>query len=442
MKRKSRREFLSESFKTGAVLSAATAVQFAGEPRVHASETSTLKIGLVGCGGRGCGAVKDAMTADENVKLVAAADVFPERAKNGIDALRDQFGERISVSDDSMFVGFDAYKEVLKADIDYVILATPQHFRPMTLKAAVEAGKNVFAEKPVAVDGAGIRMVMEAAALAKEKGLNLVSGLVNRYSSVVQDCIKRIHDGAIGDVVTARADRMGGELWKRPRVEGDSEMRYQMRNWVNFNWLASEYINDVTIHQIDVALWAFGDITPVAAYGMGGRLSRRDNPDAGDMYDSMSVVYEFEDGRNMYAFSRQIPGCYSLAEATIHGTKGRAIIGNVGSKGIIWNADGEYRSQAGGLAANPMEHKVLIDAIRSGGAQYVNNGHYMANSTMACILGKTAAFTGKRVTWEEALAMEEPKPETYDFDALPPTLPDEKNRYKIALPCLGWGYLD
>lgn len=441
MTQRSRRDFL----KTSALVSASAtlaATQLGATPRVHAGETQLLKLGLVGCGGRGCGAAIDAMNIDPNVKLVAAAEVFPERAKNGLEGIKAQFGDRMAVTDDSLFLGFDAYKELLKTDVDVVILATPQHFRPATVKAAIEAGKHVFAEKPVAVDGAGIRMIQEAAALAKEKGLNLVSGLVNRYSGVVQDCVKRIHDGAIGDVITARADRMGGELWKRPRVEGDSEMRYQMRNWVNFNWMASEYINDVTIHQIDVALWCMNDITPIAAYATGGRLTRRDNPDAGDMYDSMAVVYEFADGRNMYAFSRQISGCYSLAEATIHGSKGRAIIGNVGSKGIIWGPDGEYRSPRDTVPAGQIEHKVLLDAIRSGGETYVNNGHYMANSTMTCLLGKVAAFSGKRVTWEEALAMEEPKPESYSFDALPPTLPDEKNRYKIALPCAGWGYLD
>ncbi|MDO4587844.1 MAG: Gfo/Idh/MocA family oxidoreductase [Planctomycetia bacterium] len=433
--KQSRRHFL----KSSALLSAGAISLGAASMRVHAGESSILKLGLIGCGGRGCGAVNDSMSIDPNTKLVAAADIFQERAQAGIEGLKEKFGDRIDVDESSIFVGFDGYKSVIEA-ADVVILATPQHFRPMTLKAAIEAGKHVFAEKPVAVDGVGIQMVKDAANLAKEKGLNLVSGLVNRYSGVVQDIIKRIHDGAIGDVITARADRMGGSLWERPRIDGDTEMQYQMRNWVNFNWIAGEYINDVTIHQIDVALWSLGDISPIGAYAMGGRLTRRKNPDDGDMYDSMAVVYEFEDGRNLYAFSRQIPGCFGSAISTIHGTQGRAKIGNVGYMGEIYGAN-PYTAKRDTVPAGQLEHKVLLDAIRSGGQTYVNNGHYMANSTMTCILGRLAAFSGLWYSWDDALAYEEAKPESYSFDALPPTLPDEQNRYKIALPCEGWGYL-
>ena len=437
MKSRTRRDFM----KASAALTAAIASsRTLSSPRVHAAENNTLKLGIVGCGGRGCGAVGNALTADPNVKLTIAADVVEGRAKAQLEALKEQFGDRVAV-DDSLFIGFDAYKKVLESDVDIVLLTTPQHFRPLMIKEAVDAGKHIFAEKPVAVDGEGVRIIQEAAKKAKEKGLNLVGGLVNRYGASAQEVIKRIQDGAIGDVVTARGDRMGGSLWMRPRVEGQTEMEYQMTNWVNFNWIASEYINDVTIHQLDVALWSFGDATPIGAYSLGGRLSRR-GPDTGDMYDSMATVYEFADGRSLYAFSRQIPGCFSRGTTTINGSKGRAVIGNLEAVASIFVGGEETKIPRGSVSGYVVEHKVLIDAVRSGGQTYVNNASYMTNSTGAAILGRMAAYSGQYVTWDEMLASVGDKPSEYSWTAEPPTLPDEKGRYKIALPGIGWGYLD
>lgn len=436
----SRRNFL----KTSAVLStvAVASAQLTSAPRVHASESNLLKLGIVGCGGRGCGAAGNALDADPNVQLVAAADVFPTRGKNGIEALKERYGEdRVTVTDETFFDGFDGYKKVLEQDIDVVLLTSPQHFRPQMIKEAVEANKHIFAEKPVAVDGAGIRMIQEAGELAKKKGLNIVGGLVNRYGASAQEVIKRVQDGAIGDVITARGDRMGGSCWMRPRTEGQTEMEYQMTNWLNFNWIASEYINDVTIHQLDIALWSFGDAQPIGAYGLGGRLSRR-GVDSGDMYDSMSVVYEFADGRSLYAFSRQIPGCFSRALTTINGSKGYAQIGNLEAKASIFVNGEETKIKRGSTSGYVVEHKVLIDAVRSGGATYVNNTGYMTNSTGCAILGRMCAYSGQYVTWDEMLASVGEKPSEYSFDAVPPTLPDEKGRYKIALPGVGMGYLD
>ncbi|MDO4576076.1 MAG: Gfo/Idh/MocA family oxidoreductase [Planctomycetia bacterium] len=433
-KNPTRRNFL----KTSALTTAAVA-GFVGANRVYAGESSVLKIGLVGCGGRGCGAAGDAMAADENVKLVCMADIFEGKAKAAVPLLKERFGDRVAVTDDMIFTGFDAYQKVLEQDIDYVILATPQYFRPMMLKAAIAAGKHVFAEKPVAVDGAGIRMILEATAEAKRKKLNLVSGLCNRYQPSSRELVAKIQNGAIGEVVSAVANRMGGQLWVRTREEGDTEMRYQMRNWVNFCWMASEYINDVTIHQIDVALWCMGDPTPTAALGFGGRLARR-QADTGDMYDAMAVTYEFEDGRVIQANSRQIPGAWGGAITTLHGSKGWAKIGNCGSVLEIFgeNASKPKREPFTGYM---WEHKTLIDAIRSGGEVYVNNGDYMANSTGAALLGRMAAYTGQRVTWEEMLAEELPKPESWSWDAVPPTLPNEKGDYKIAIPARGWEFM-
>ncbi len=431
----SRRQFL----QTTALLSCAASV---GGVHVHAGESSVLKIGLIGCGGRGCGAVSDAMTIDPNTKLVAAADLFRERGEPAIEGLKQKFGSRVTVDKNSFFDGFEGYKNVLKSDIDVVILATPQLFRPYTLRDAIAANKHVFCEKPVAVDGVGLRMVMAACEEARKKKLNIVSGLVNRYYTSIQDIVKRIHDGAIGDVLCTRAQRMGSNgIWKRPRLEGDTEMQYQMRNWVNFNWIASEYINDVTIHQIDVALWCMGDVTPVAGIGMGGRLARREL-DTGDMYDSMATTYEFEDGRFLQSYSRQIPGAWSDNTSYIYGSKGRAVIRDDGRLLQLIGKGIDYKPIKWQIRAYQYEHKVLLDAIRSGGEVYVNNGNYMANSTGTCLLGKLAAYTGKRVTWDEMLAYEEGKPKSWTWDAVPPTLPNEKGMYKIAIPNEGWGYLN
>ncbi len=430
--KQSRRDFLKRSAVLGG---AAVAFSIQVSPRrVHAAENSQLKIGLVGCGGRGCGAVVDALSIDPNVVLCAVGDLFPEKAQGAAKTLQDRFGERAALKPEQIFSGFDCYKPVIEA-CDVALLCTPQHFRPMTLRAAIEAGKHVFCEKPVAVDGPGIRSVIESCKIAREKKLNLVSGLVNRYSSRVQDIVKRVHDGAIGNVITAQANRMGGPLWTRPRMEGDSELKYQMRNWVNFDWMAAGFMNDVSIHQVDVAMWCIGDdITPVAAYGVGSQFVRARQPESGDIYDSMGVVYEYADGRALYAFSRQIPGCYSCAESIIHGSKGRALLGNVGSKGQIFG-DAPYESPKATEVATQMEHKALYDAIRSGGATYVNNGDYMVKATLACLLGWKACTKGTRIAWDEMLNSEESYTlPSYDWDATPPTLPNDQGRYKLYYP--------
>ncbi|MDR0338307.1 MAG: Gfo/Idh/MocA family oxidoreductase [Planctomycetaceae bacterium] len=426
----SRRDFLKKT----AVLTGAT-VTGLSTLRVHAAESGQLKIGLLGCGGRGCGAVVDGLSHDPNVKLIAVADIFKDKAEGAVKMLKEKFKERIDVTPERIFTGFDAYKSVIPL-ADVVFLCTPQHFRPMTLKAAIEAGKHVFCEKPVAVDATGIRSVLASATLAKEKGLNIVTGLINRYSPRVREAVKRIQDGQIGQVITARANRMGGPLWMRPRTEGDSEMVYQMRNWVNFNWLASEFINDVTIHQLDVALWCMGDErTPVNAFALGGRIART-QPDAGDMYDNMSVVYEYENGQPLYAFSRQIPGCYSNSSAHITGTKGGAEIGNVGWGTVKIYGDNPYDvPKDQGAIAYFHQHTTLYNAIRSGGKEYVNNLPYTAKATMAAILGRVAAYSGQKVTWEDAFnSTEDFSLKEYSWDATPPITPNEKGEYPLAIP--------
>ncbi len=428
-KHNSRRDFLKKS----AILAGVAATANLAMP-VHAAGGEKLRLGLVGCGGRGRGAVVDAMGCGEaNLELVAVCDIFKENAVSGADVLKGEFGDRVTVTPETTFDGFDGYKKVIAAS-DVVFLCTPQLFRPMMLKAAIEANKHVFCEKPVAADAAGVRSVLESAAKAKEKNLSVVTGLVNRYSTRVREAVERIHDGKIGSVVTARADRMGGPLWTRNRLDGDTEMIYQMRNWVNFDWISSDYINDVTIHQLDVAMWCIGDeLTPVRAFGTGGRLVRT-GKDTGDLYDSMAVVYEYADGRPLYAFSRQIPQTYGVGSAFVTGNLGHAEIGNVGWGKVALYGANPYEASKATVAANHLQHATLYKSIR-GTIPYVNNLPYTAKATMAAILGKMATCSGTLMTWEDAFKAEQLiDPATITWDTVPPTLPDANGQYKIAVP--------
>ena len=423
---RSRRQFL----KAGALGVAATS-SLASLRSVHAAENNVLKVGLVGCGGRGRGAASNALTADPNIRLVAACDAFPEIAEAAVRGLKGDktFGSRVDVTPETTFAGLDAYKKVIDL-CDVVLLCETPHFRPMSLRYAVEKGKHIFCEKPVAVDAPGVRNVLESAKIAKEKKLQLVSGLCWRYDHNVKAMIQRIKDGVIGDVLSVRENYLTGKLWTRPRRDGDTEMMFQSRNWYNFTWLSGDYNVEQHIHSLDKAMWLYDDRPPATAYGVGGRMQRTEQPDYGDIYDSMGVVYEYEDGRTIYAFCRQQNKCFNDVDDYVCGTKGHATI----LKGII---NGEKIPK---VDSNMMvqEHQALFGAIRSGGETYINNGEYMANSTMLAIFGRMVCYNGKRMTWDEAIGSTETlAPSAYTWDAQPPTLPDENGRYKVEIPGMG-----
>ncbi len=429
MMQQSRRQFL----KAGA-LGVAAASSLASMRSVHAAEDNVLKVGLVGCGGRGRGAAKQALTADPSARLVAVCDAFPDNAAGAVRSFKgDQgMGPRVDVTPETTFDGLESYKKVIDL-CDVVLLCETPHFRPMSLRYAVEKGKHVFCEKPVAVDAPGIRSVLESAKIAQEKKLQLVSGLCWRYDLNVKEMMKRVHDGAIGDILSVRETYLTSKLWTRARREGDTEMMFQIRNWYNFTWLSGDYNVEQHVHSLDKALWAFNDKPPVAAYGVGGRMCRTEQPAYGDIYDSMGVVYEYADGRSIYAFSRQQDKCFNDVDDYFTGTKGQATI----LRGII---NGE-RIKKVDSDMYLLEHQALFGAIRSGGATYINNGEYMANSTMLGILGRMVCSNGKRMTWEEAInAPQALNPTGYAWDSQPPTLPDENGRYKIELPGMGLAY--
>ncbi len=419
--------------KTGIALGA---MGLMAAPRVHAAENNIIRIGLVGCGGRGRGAAQNAMTADPNCVLVAVGDAFKDKAEGALEGLKAQFGDRVKVKPENIYDGLECYKGVLE-QCDVILLCETPKFRPFSLAAAIKAGKHVFCEKPVASDAAGIRSVMESAKLAKAKGLNLVSGLCWRYDKNVNDIMSRIKDGLIGDIVSVQTNYLTGRLWTRPKLEGDTEMMAQVRNWYNFAWLSGDFNTEQHVHSLDKASWVMGDVPPIAAYGLGGRMARTDQPAYGDIYDEMAVVYEYANGKKVFSYCRQQNGCFNQTDDFFFGTKGTSNI--IGGAPKMCDYSGKVLYEQKKVPSNMyvLEHEALFAAIRSGGQQYINNGHYMAISTMLAILGRQACYTGKRVTWEEVMALPELKPTGFTWKDNPPTLPDAKGRYKVAVPGMG-----
>jgi myo-inositol 2-dehydrogenase/D-chiro-inositol 1-dehydrogenase len=393
----------------------------------YAGGGDILKVGLVGCGGRGTGAAINALAADKGVRLTAMADAFAEKIAPSLQQIKNAYPEQVDVKDDHCFVGFDAYRQLIATDVDVVVLALPSHFHCIQLKAAVEAGKHVFVEKPHAVDPVGVRMVAEACEIAKQKNLSVVSGLCWRYDLGARELMKRICDGAIGDVTAVRETYMTGFSWTRPRQPGHSEMEYQMRNWYNFHWLSGDLPGLTLIHSLDKGSWAMGDKPPVRAWGVGGRQVRTAT-EFGDVYDHHTIVYEYANGSQMFGFVRQQSGCFDDASDMIIGTKGRADI-------TRHRIDGENPWRYSGPKPVPydVEHQEMFAAIRAGTP--INNGNYMATSTMLAVLGRMVSYSGAMITWEDAMKSQlSLAPSGYAFDADPPTKPDGDGRYPIAMP--------
>jgi len=420
----SRRDFL----KTSSVAAAgAMAGSLALSRTAHAAGSDVLRVGLVGCGGRGTGAARQALAADKNAKLVAMADAFEDRLQGSLNSLKAA-GEQVDVKPEKCFVGFDGYQKLIDSGVDVVLLCTTPHFRPMQLKACIDAGKHVFCEKPVAVDAPGIRSVLATAEEAKKKNLSIVSGLCWRYHNGVRETMKRVLDGAIGDILGIQETYLTGGLWTKPRLEGETEMHYQMRNWYNFTWLSGDHNTEQHVHSLDKASWAMGDEPPVRCWGLGGRQSRDRNPLYGNIFDHHAVVYEYANGVKVSAYCRQQKGCYGDTSDQFVGTKGRADI-------LRHRIEGENKWRFRGNGGNmyQIEHNELFAAIRDG--KPINNGRFMAISTMLAIMGRMATYTGQLITWEQAMASKEDlSPSSYDWDATPPIVPDENGQYPIAQP--------
>lgn len=423
----SRRQFLRHAATLGTVTCGALSLARG----VHAVGSDVIKVGLIGCGGRGSGAAANAMNAGKDVRLVAMADVFAERIESARPQLTKRYPDQFAVDDAHAFVGFDGYQKVIQSGVDVVLIACTSHFHPVFLKAAVDAGKHVFVEKPVAVDPAGVRIAMAASEEAKKKNLSVVSGFCWRYDDGVRETIQRIRDGAIGEVVAVQGTRLGGPYVLRARQSGWSEMQYQFQNWYHFNWLSGSDPVQNLVHQIDNGSWVLGDVAPATAWGMGGRQVCIDPNQYGDELDHHAIVYEYADGKRFFAHGRHIPGCYNQAAVIALGTKGRAFMPArpyiEGEK--PWRS--EARKKVESMYDN--EHKALFEAVRTG--KPINDGQSMCHSSMLSILGEMVCCTGKQMTWEQVMKSELsyalPR---YGWDVEPPIKPGPDGHYPAILP--------
>ena len=408
----SRRNFIK---KSAAVSIAALA---AGRSRIFAAGSDKIRVGLVGCGGRGTGAAMNCAEASNSVELVALADLFEDQLTKSRNKLT-KLGDKMKVTDEMCFVGFDAYKKLLATDIDLVLFATPPHFRPIHLKAAIEAGKHVFMEKPVAVDPVGVRSVIATSELAGQKGLGIVAGTQRRHEAGYLEIMKRIHDGAIGEIVGGQCYWNSGTLWvdraKKNMIGkqeyGWSDMEWQCRSWLFFTWLGGDHIVEQHIHNLDVINWAMGS-HPVKVAAMGGRQVRTE-PEYGNIFDHFACEYEYPNGVRVMSLCRQTDGCHNIVAEHVVGTKGSA------DPSYLIEGSNAYKYD--GISNSPLvqEHADLIASIRSG--EPLNEGKRVAESTLTAIMGRMSAYTGRAMKWDWVMKQSklDLSPPSYEFGPLP-----------------------
>jgi predicted dehydrogenase len=409
-----RRQFIQKTTAAVGTLAISQALSTA----VYAAGSGTIKIGLIGCGGRGTGAAAQALSADPGNKLVALGDLFADtisgNPKLGLPNLIDklvgsdaEIAKQIDVPKERQFSGWDAYKGVIDS-VDVVLLATTPHFRPMHLKAAIEAGKHIFCEKPVGVDARSVKEVMELSSAAAKKGLNLVSGLCYRYDKFTNETVEQIHTGKLGDVVAINSNYLTAWLWNKPRQPEWSDMEYQIRNWLYYSWLSGDHIVEQHIHSLDKALWVMGNVPPTKATSTGGR-QQRTAPEFGNIYDHFGTVFEWQiPGKPIvrsFSYCRQFDGQPTVTvdvSDLVFGTEG---VADLDQHKIFGRKDGKIAWRTKGLKSPEnmydSEHKALFSAIRSG--KVINNGDYMCKSTLMGIMARESAYSGKSITWDEIL---------------------------------------
>ena len=392
------------------------------------SEAATIKVGLIGCGGRGTGAIVQSMRSSADMQLVALADLLPERidrAKGEIEkaiASDATLAPKYKLTPDRSFSGFDAYKKLLATDVDVVVLATPPGFRPLHLRAAVEAGKHIFAEKPVAVDAAGVRHVLQTYEMARGKNLGIGVGTQRRHHPGYIEAMNRVRDGAIGDVLNGQVYWNQGGLWSIEKTPAMSDAEWQIRNWLYFTWLSGDHIVEQHVHNIDVANWVM-NATPVRAVGVGGRASRV-QPVYGHIYDHFAVDYEYPNGVHIMSMARQIQGARGRNGEWFQGTKGKVFTSEGGQPRVEGTNGWEWQRPEGFVQPMQQEHNDLIASIKAGKPR--NDLKRIAESTLTAIMGRMAAYTGLPVTWEQALNSKEdtfPKDLTWDMKLPVPPVP-------------------
>jgi len=431
----SRRGFLKKTSLTlaGAALAGAMTA------RARAAEQNTLKIALVGCGGRGTGAAVNALSTQGPTQLVAMADVFAQRLQTSLDALSKQFARQVDVPPERQFLGMDAYKKAIDliAPGGVVLLATAPAFRPIHVEYAVAKGCHVFMEKSFAVDAPGVRRVLKAGQVAKKKNLKVAGGLMSRHYKPLEEAVEQLHRGLIGEVITCWAYREHAQVGLLPKSPGMSEMAHQIRNYSNFTWLNGSFILDWLIHNIDVCCWC-KDAWPVSAQGQGGRQVRTEKD---QLFDHYSVEYSFPDGSRLLAQARHMDNCWGFFGDVIHGTKGSAVLGEgiaqprlfkgyrQTPENVIWKYTGSP------CDAYQTEHDLFFQAIRED--KPYNEAERSAYAAMAGILGRMAAESGQMITWEQAMASDIELAEGldhYTMDSDPPVRPNAEGRYPVAMP--------
>lgn len=432
--KRTRRDFLETSVKvagTGALLSALPISVSA-----YAGATGEIRVALVGCGGRGTGAAMQAIEADPDVRLVAMAEVFADRLEESYKNLQERYKGKgkLQVTDATKFVGFDAYKKAIDL-ADVVILTTPPGFRPLHFEYAVQQGKHVFMEKPVATDVAGIKRVLEAGKLARQKKLNVVVGLQRHYQKNYREVEKLIQAGKVGDLVSGQVYWNSAGVWVRPRKPAQTELEYQMYNWYYFTWICGDHILEQHIHNIDVANWFLG-ATPVSAQGMGGREIRK-GKDHGHIFDHHFVEFVYPEGQVISSQCRHQRGCMNRVEEVFQGTKGNILV-NSGNRALVKSYGGNAILDYKGVDdINPyqQEHNELFAAIKAG-EHRLDNTEYGANSTMTAILGRMATYSGQQITWDEAMAtnLKLVPDDLNSFNDKAPIMPDADGNYPVAIP--------
>jgi len=400
---------------------------------VNSSVDDTIKIALIGCGDRGTGAAFQALSTKANVKLVALADAFQDRLDKSYNLLSERFKDKVDVPKERQFVGFDGYEKAI-ALADVVLLVTPPGFRPMHFEEAVKQGKHVFMEKPVAVDSPGIRKVLAAAEIAKQKKLNVVVGLQRRYQTNYRETVKRIEDGAIGDIVSGQVYWNSGGVWVKPRTANQTEMEHQMRNWYYFNWLCGDHIVEQHVHNIDIANWV-KNAYPVSVQGTGSRAWRT-GKDYGEIYDNHAVELKYADGSVIYSQCRHFEGTHNRVDETFQGTKGKVYL-SANNSGILWDHQGKEifnHDRKGNANPYQTEHDELFAAISKREYKFWD-AERAAKSCFTSIIGRYATYSGEIIKWDDALKAENSLfPDRLAWDALPKSLPDANGLYTIARP--------
>ena len=411
-----RRSFL----KTAGIAAIGSAIPMSsilGSNSVWTSNSNTLKVGVIGCGGRGTAAAGEAINADPNVIVTAMADAFGDRLQESYNTLKEKYGDKVQVPKENQFVGLDAYQRLIDTDVDVVLLVAPTAFRPDHMEAAVKANKHMFAEKPYAVDSPGLRRVMAAAEEAKRKNLSLVSGFCWRYHYPKRQIFPKVLNGDIGNILTADAFNNTTELWYREKQKGETEMQHKMRNWLYYNWLSGDHIVEQAIHSIDMLQWAMGDITPVSVVGSGGRQKRTDTK-YGNVYDHFALKYRYPNGTTAFFSCRQQNNTSPSYGLDLVGSDGDMIVDNRTGLHEIrgrrpwryedstkFTDDKSYESETVSRGMYQQEHDELFASIRSG--KPINDGEWMTRSNLVALAGRAAGYTGQGILIEDVLASNE-----------------------------------